>query len=159
MIADFSLNIVNDVSAALLLRWGVQRITPGFDLTEETLPSLLRHIPASRLELPIYYRLPLFHTRYCLFAAHLGGGRDCSACSRPCRDHQVALRDRCGVTLPVLTDASGGNTIYAEWVSLNALRLERLKALGVRHFRIELTDESYDQTAAILPDVASLLSL
>ncbi len=156
MTADFSLNIVNDISALLLLRWGVQRITPGFDLTEDALPCLLPYIPADRLEMLIYYRLPLFYTRYCLYAAHLAGGRDCTACAHPCRDHQVALRDRYGVMLPVLTDAVGGNTIYAEVTGFNALRLEHLKALGIRHFRVELTDESYEQAAAFLPDIVSL---
>ncbi|NLX14850.1 MAG: U32 family peptidase [Phycisphaerales bacterium] len=65
MVADFSFNIVNDVSGALLLRWGVRRITPGFDLADDAMPLLLEHLPATCLEMPVYYRIPLFHTRYC----------------------------------------------------------------------------------------------
>jgi len=64
-VADFSFNIVNDVSGALLLRWGVRRITPGFDLADDAMPLLLEHLPATCLEMPVYYRIPLFHTRYC----------------------------------------------------------------------------------------------
>ncbi|MCY2927672.1 MAG: U32 family peptidase, partial [Planctomycetota bacterium] len=114
LVADFSLNAVNDLSAGVLARWGAGAIVAGFDAEDAQLAAMMEYVRAARIEARLYGRTPLFYTRYCLYAATVGGGADCSRCPRPCRKQDVRLRDRRGQELPVMADALGGNSVYAE---------------------------------------------
>ncbi|MCY2931060.1 MAG: DUF3656 domain-containing protein, partial [Planctomycetota bacterium] len=150
LVADFALNVVNDLSAGALTRWGVRRIVAGFDAGDPEAAAMLEHMPAGMLEARVYGRTPLFYTRYCLYGAHAGGGRECSQCGRPCRGRAVALRDRRGQELPVMTDAVGGNSVYAEAAAEKPGRVRRWREVGVRRFYVELTREGEQETRAVL---------
>ena len=59
--SDFSLNIANELSAAIFSRWGLDRLTASYDLDDAQLFAMLRHFPAERLEVVIRQRVPMFH--------------------------------------------------------------------------------------------------
>lgn len=142
LVGDSSLNVANELAADLLLsRFGLARLTPSPDLDAAHLAALLRRTDPARIEAVIHQHAPMFHTQHCLFAARVSRARDRSDCGQPCRRVRLALRDRRGAEHPVRADAACRNTVFAATASPAVETVERLRRLGVRHFRIELLDE------------------
>jgi putative protease len=54
----------------------------------------------------------------------------------------VQLRDRVGAAHPVKADAGCRNTVFHARAQTGAEYVARLRALGVRHFRVEFLDDS-----------------
>ncbi|MBM4032701.1 MAG: U32 family peptidase [Planctomycetes bacterium] len=171
LVGDFSLNAANDLAANLLLSLGLDRLAPGLDVAGGHLEAMLRRVPPGRIEVVLHQHVAMFHTQHCLFAARplQRAGRLCRGARRPrpqhggpahsteapptglspCRLH-VELRDRKGEAHPVLADAACRNTVYQSAPRSAAADILRLRHLGVRHFRVELLNETADQTTALL---------
>jgi putative protease len=149
LVGDSSLNVANDLAANLLLALGLDRLTPGLDVGGDQLAAMLRRVPPGRIEVVLHQHVPMFHMQHCLFGARLSCGRGPGDCGRPCR-HRVELCDRMGEAHPVLADAACRNTVYQSTARSAIGSAEHLRRLGVRHFRIELLNETADQTAALL---------
>ncbi|HBT77289.1 MAG TPA: hypothetical protein DEB39_10295 [Planctomycetaceae bacterium] len=134
-IADFSLNIVNDLAFEQLLDWGVHRMTPGPDLSLERMAELLDRIPPERLELLGRGRIPLFTMEHCLWKANLVPAE--KSCERLCERIPLKLRDRYGAVHTVRPDACCRNMIeHAAPVDITN-HLPKLTELGIRHVRLE----------------------
>ncbi|MGO8690006.1 MAG: DUF3656 domain-containing U32 family peptidase [Thermoguttaceae bacterium] len=156
-VADFSLHAANGLSVQFLHDFGACRVTAAYDCPREQLLDLAAATPAGRLEVVVYRHTPMFHTQHCLFSALLssGGGRD--GCGRPCRRHEVCLRDRLGVEHPVRAEASCRNTVFHGQPQSLADAVPSLLQHGVRHFRLELLDETEGQIARLLESYRALL--
>ena len=142
-IGDFSLNVANPLTAAWLLeRWGLERITASYDLAIDQLLDLVAGCPAGRVELTLHQHMPLFHMEHCLFCAFLSEGHDYSDCGRPCEQHQVLLRDRSGTEHPLRADLGCRNTLFNGKAQTGAEAIPQLLRAGLRHFRIELLQDS-----------------
>lgn len=150
LVGDVSLNGVNPAAIATLLELGLDRMAPGLDLNGEQLLLLTRSVDASRIEIPLYHHLPVFHTEHCVFAAFLSDGADFRTCGRPCDRHRIALRDRVGQEHPVIADVGCRNTVFGARPQSALPFLRRLRALGVERFRIELVSESAPEIGRIL---------
>ncbi len=150
LVGDFSLNAANELAADVLLsRFGLARLTPSLDLDEGQLAALLRRLDPGRIEAVIHQHVAMFHTQHCLFAARLARGRGRGECGRPCRRSRLTLRDRAGVEHPVLADATCRNTVF-QATARPAEAIGRWRRLGVRHFRIELLDETPQEARRLL---------
>jgi putative protease len=156
-IGDFSLNVANPLSAALFLRHGLERVTLSYDLTVDQILPLVAHLPAHRLELTLHQHMPMFHMEHCVFAAFLSKGKDYTDCGRPCEKHRVHLRDRVGLEHPLRADVGCRNTLFQRTAQTGAAFYESLHAAGLRHFRVELLEESSAETAAVLTAYRALL--
>ncbi len=154
-IGDASLNVANELSAARLIEAGLERVTPAYDLDPPQVQALLAHASPAWLDVVVYQHVPMFHMRHCLYAARLSTGRSCGDCGRPCDRHELRLRDRVGVDHPVVVDAAGRNTVFHGTPQSSLDRIPALRRLGVRHFRIELLDETPAETRRLLEQVAS----
>jgi putative protease len=144
---DFSLNVANPLTAHwLLTRWGLQRLTASYDLALEQLLDLVAGCPPGSLEITLHQHMPLFHMEHCLFCAFLSDGHDHTDCGRPCEQHTVLLRDRSGVEHPLRADLGCRNTLFNGKAQTAAEALPQLLRAGVRALRLELLDESADQT-------------
>ena len=142
-IGDFSLNVANPLTAAWLLeRWGLERITASYDLALDQLLELVAGCPAGRVELTLHQHMPLFHMEHCLFCAFLSEGHDHSDCGRPCEQHQVLLRDRSGTEHPLRADLGCRNTLFNGKAQTGAEAIPQMLRAGLRHFRIELLQDS-----------------
>ena len=142
-IADFSLNVANPLSAGWLLeRWGLERITASYDLALDQLLELVAGCPPGRVELTLHQHMPLFHMEHCLFCAFLSEGHDHSDCGRPCEQHQVLLRDRSGIEHPLRADLGCRNTLFNGKAQTGAEAIPPLLRAGLRHYRIELLQDS-----------------
>lgn len=141
LIADHTLNVANDLSAALLLRGGFTYVTPGNDVSGENLQQLLGRVPGGLFEIVIHQHTPMFHMEHCLFCRFLSGGGNRTDCGRVCRRHALELQDRKGYRHPVQADAGCRNTVFNAVPQSAAESVTGFVNAGVRRFRIELLDE------------------
>ncbi|MGA2139699.1 MAG: U32 family peptidase [Verrucomicrobiia bacterium] len=156
-IGDFSLNVANPLSADLLMREGLERVTVSYDLNAQQVIDLLRAAPPSWFELTIHQHIPMFHMEHCVFAAFLSKGTDVSNCGRPCDTHNLKLRDRVGVEHPVKADVGCRNTVYHAKAQSGADFLGAFVEAGARVFRVELLEEDAAKTRAILQSYRELI--
>ncbi|MCW5558710.1 MAG: U32 family peptidase, partial [Verrucomicrobiae bacterium] len=155
---DFSLNVANPLTAELFIREeGLERVTASYDLNLAQLESLAAAAPASWFEVTLHQHMPMFHMEHCVFCAFLSSGTDYTNCGRPCDRHDVRLRDRVGLEHPLKADAGCRNTVFNARAQTGAESFERLRALGLRHFRIEFVNETADEVSATLARYRALL--
>lgn len=149
-VADFSLHAANAISAAVLAGWGACRAVAAYDLDRQRLLDLAAAVRPGLLEVVLYRHTPLFHTEYCLYCARLSPGSGRQDCGRPCQTQHLTLVDRLGELHPVVVDACCRNTVYhARPQDLTDLA-PALAERGVRHFRVELLEESGRALARLL---------
>jgi putative protease len=157
LVGDFSLNVANDITAALLVQTGLARLVPSYDLNWKQIAAMIQRSDPGRFEVVIHQHVPMFHMEHCIFAACLSKGKDPHDCGRPCR-HKVVLRDRVGAEHPLLADATCRNTIFNAAAQSAAEFLPDTLRLGLRHFRIDLLRESASETESLLECYARLLA-
>ncbi|MCX6967397.1 MAG: U32 family peptidase, partial [Verrucomicrobia bacterium] len=156
-IGDFSLNVANPLTAAFFMEKGLERVTISYDLNLGQVLDLLRNAPPDWFELTLHQHMPMFHMEHCVFAAFLSEGTSHLDCGRPCDRHRVHLRDRVGCSHPLRADVGCRNTLFNAIPQTGAQFYDELVAAGVRHFRVELLEESGEETGRILNAYQSLL--
>jgi putative protease len=147
---DFSLNVANELTADLLIREGLERLVPSYDLNWEQFAALVRHSDPLWFEPVVHQHVPMFHVEHCVFAAFLSTGKDFRDCGRPCETHRVELRDRVGAAFPVHPDTGCRNTVFNSVAQSAAEYVERMRALGLRTFRVDLLRETPEQVGPLL---------
>ena len=155
---DFSLNVANPLSASLLIRSGLELLTVSYDLNIDQVLALLKSSPAGWFELTLHQHMPMFHMDHCVYAAFLSTGTDHTNCGRPCDHHRVHLRDRVGIRHPLRADVGCRNTLFNAVPQTGARFFEELKSAGLRRFRIELLEESPEETRTVIQAYQSLLA-
>jgi putative protease len=158
VVADFSLNAANELTAGLLKQAGALRITPSYDLNRDQLLDLVAAVPPDWLEPVIHQHMPMFHMEHCVFCAVLSPGTNKTNCGRPCDRHDVKLRDRVGMEHPLKADVGCRNTLFNATPQSAAELVPQLLASGVRHFRVELLDESPAEVKRLLRLYRDLLA-
>jgi U32 family peptidase len=149
-VADFSLNAANDLTVYQLCRLGAARVTASYDLNRDQLLDLVAASPPQLLEVVIHQHMPLFHMEHCVFCALLSPGTNHTNCGRPCDRHQVRLRDRLGLEHLLQADVGCRNTLYNAVAQSGAEVVPELLAAGVRHFRVELLEETPDEVGSTI---------
>lgn len=157
-IGDFSLNVVNRLTAAEILGRGLAAFTPAFDLDASQLLSLLGSPFAPFAEVVVHHPVPLFHMEHCVIAALLSEGKDHKTCGRPCDRHHVSLRDRAGLDHPVEADVGCRNTVFHAAPQSAAGLVSGLRERGVRRFRIELVREEPTEVTRVVTAYRKLLT-
>lgn len=157
-IGDFSLNVANPVTAAVFHRIGIEKITISHDLNSTQILSLLEQAPPEWFELTIHHYMPMFHMEHCVFAAFLSDGTDHTNCGRPCDVHRVHLRDRVGMEHPLRADVGCRNTLFHAVPQSGAGFFREFHEAGLRHYRIELLEETAEDAVRIIQSYQSLLS-
>ena len=157
-VGDFSLNVANPLTADLLLREGLERVTIGYDCNAAQVLDLLQAVTPAGLELVIHQHLPMFHMEHCLFAAFLTTGTDHTNCGRPCDRQVLKLRDRVGVDHPIKADVGCRNTVFHAKAQSGGEYLRQFIEAGARTFRIELLDEDAARTQQVIEAYRQLLA-
>ncbi len=148
VVADFSLNVTNELTAQYLCSLGARRVTAAYDLNRDQLLDLVRSMPPDWLEVVVHQHMPMFHMEHCVFCAVLSPGTNKTNCGRPCDVHEVKLRDRIGMEHPLRADVGCRNTLYNAVPQSAAEAIPALLERGVRHFRIELLDDAPQEKIA-----------
>ncbi|MDR0391685.1 MAG: U32 family peptidase, partial [Planctomycetaceae bacterium] len=129
VIADFSFNIINELSFQKLLEWGTKRITPSFDLNQEQIEKLCENIPISAVEQIVFGRIPLFTINHCLWRANIvPKGKPCE---QICKHTTLKIKDRRDAIHSVRTDILCRNIIE------NAAEYSTKPINNIKHVRIE----------------------
>jgi putative protease len=157
LIGDFSLNAANSISAEILLRSGLTRLTPTHDLNGAQISELAQQLGGSALEVIVYQHLPVFHTEHCVFCRFLSSGTTYKDCGRPCEKHVVSLRDENGRAHPLMADVGCRNTVFGAEAQESSGFLEGWLSAGIRHFRIEFAHETGRQVEHIVGAFARAL--
>lgn len=155
---DFSLNVANPLSAQLLIEAGLRQLTISYDLNLEQVIDLLSAAPPGWFELTLHQHMPMFHMEHCAFAAFLSTGTDATNCGRPCEKHRVHLRDRVGMDHPLKADVGCRNTLFNAVPQTGAVFFDELLGAGLRHFRVELLEESREEAARTIALYEELLA-
>jgi putative protease len=154
---DFSLNVANPLTAEFYREQGLARLTISCDLNAPQVASLLLAAPPDWFELIIHQHMPMFHMEHCVFAAFLSEGSSFLDCGRPCDRHQVKLRDRVGMEHPLKADVGCRNTLFNAVAQTGARHFDDLRHAGLSHFRIDLLEESPEETTSIIAAYRALL--
>ena len=156
---DFSLNVANPLTAHFLKsNTALQQLTISYDLNLEQVLDLLRGAPPEWFEITLHQHMPMFHMEHCAFAAFMSTGTDFTNCGRPCEKHRVQLRDRIGMEHPLKADVGCRNTLFNASAQTGAGFYRQLQAAGLRHYRVELLEETQEEAAHTLRQYQQLLS-
>lgn len=144
VITDYSLNITNSISCALLSALGADRITLSQEINLESINDLVDEYyklynTYPNLELIVYGRATLMHSKYCLLK-RLG------MCGN-CKTHNYYLKDKFA-DFPLQFNSDCTMSILNS-KALNIMDdLDNLK--GVNYFRLIFTNESTDEMERII---------
>lgn len=155
---DFSLNVANPLTADFLKQTGLERLTISYDLNIDQVLALLHSAPPDWFEITLHQHMPMFHMEHCAFAAFLSEGTDFTNCGRPCEKHKVRLRDRVGMEHPLKADVGCRNTLFNAVPQTGAQYFNGLLQTGLRHFRVELLEQTQDESLRIIRTYQSLLA-
>ncbi len=156
---DFSLNVANPLTAHFLKsNTALQQLTISYDLNLEQVLDLLRGAPPEWFEITLHQHMPMFHMEHCAFAAFMSTGTDFTNCGRPCEKHRVQLRDRIGMEHPLKADVGCRNTLFNASAQTGAGFYRQLQAAGLRHYRVELLEETQEEATHTLRQYQQLLS-
>ncbi|MEZ6116898.1 MAG: DUF3656 domain-containing protein [Pirellulaceae bacterium] len=142
VVADFSFNVANSLTADYFMSLGVERVTASYDLNRDQLLDLVRSAPPTWFEVVIHQQMPMFHMEHCVFCAMLSPGTNKTNCGRPCDRHVVQLEDRVGMRHTLTADIGCRNTLYNAQAQSGAEAVSTLQDVGIRNFRVELLDQS-----------------
>ena len=156
--ADFSFNATNPLTVDFFKRQGVERIAVSYDCNREQLVHLSSAVAGNFLEVVIHQHMPMFHMEHCVFCSVLSPGTDKTNCGRPCDDHVVQLRDRISVDHLLTADVGCRNTLFNAVPQSGAEVVRQLINGGVKHFRIEMLNQSEEEMTNILETYGKLLS-
>ncbi len=142
VVADYSLNVTNELTAAFLKQQAAERLTASYDMNRDQLLTMVAAVPAPWLEVVIHQHMPMFHMEHCVFCAVLSPGTNKTNCGRPCDTHVVQLRDRVGSEHPLQADVGCRNTLFNAVPQSAAEAVGTLIEQGIRDFRIEFLTET-----------------
>ena len=158
LIGDYALNIANELTATIIARQNVRRMTASYDLNWKQMTAMLGRFSPAWFEAVIHQQMPMFHMEHCVFANALSNGKDYRDCGRPCEKHRVDLRDRAGAAHPLVADAGCRNTVFNGTAQSAAEFVPRMLGLGIRHFRVELLRQNAGQVVELLDSYAPVLA-
>ncbi len=158
LVADYSLNIANELTAAIITEAGAVRMVPSYDLNWSQMAAMFSRFSSARFEAVIHQHMPMFHMEHCVFSHTLSNGTDHRTCGRPCDAHRVDLRDRVGLAHPLVADVGCRNTVYNGQAQSAADYVPQMRELGLRHFRIELLRDNETETKMLLDQYSQLIA-
>ena len=157
LIADYSFNIANEITAAIIAEQGVSRMVPSFDLNWTQLSAMCQRFSTASFEAVIHQHMPMFHMEHCVFCATLSKGKDHRDCGRPCDVHELSLNDRAGAVHPLVADVGCRNTVYNGVAQSAAEFVPRMLKLGISTYRVEMLREKTHEVAPLLDRYARVV--
>lgn len=151
-ITDYSLNVVNSASVAILQELGAKRVTLSYEMNSNQIQELVdayqeRYEKLPNLELIVYGRAPLMVTNYCPLKAK-------GKCT-DCRKNSYELKDKFG-SFPLVFHQDCTVTILNGRV-LNLLD-EMPTIHGIEAFRLNFTTEPVEEVKDIVKKAQKKLS-
>lgn len=158
LLGDYSLNVANELTAAVFADSSVATMVPSYDLNLEQLLALLGKSDPGLFEIVLHQHVPMFHMEHCVFSHVMSNGKDFHDCGRPCDFHMVELRDHVGEAHPLVADVGCRNTLFNAHAQSAAPYVPRLMARGIGRFRVEFLRETRGEAQALLERYARVLA-
>ena len=144
LVSDYSLNVTNYETVAILSSKGVNRITLSNEICKDDINNLVRdyfdkYQTYPNLELIVYGRTCLMHSKYCPL-------KRLNMCGK-CKTNKYALKDKFA-SFPITFNDDCTTNI---WNSKTLNNIDEINSLsGVNYFRLVFTTESKKQTKEII---------
>ena len=136
-VGDFRLNVTNNQSVATLEAMGIREILLSPELTLPQIRDL-----GGNTGVIVYGRIPLMTLEKCV-------GKEISDCNT-CKSARIALKDRRGVTFPVLREWEHRSVVYNSLVTSMSDRGELLKQNRIQNRHFIFSTETAKEVSQIL---------
>lgn len=148
IVADYQLNIFNDVTLQYLSEQEICRAVLSPELTLEQIGQFayLGNLP---LELLVHGNLPLMISEQCVTGSVIGRRTAHQACIGPCAKQQYYLKDRMGAQFPLYMDENCRMHVYNSKTLNLYKRLEDCLRTGADVLRIEGRERSAQWIATV----------
>jgi len=135
IIANYTMNVINNKSAEELTKLGVSTIIMSPEISKNT----IKDIGVQNKEAIVYGRTLLMTSEYCVIGTFKN-------CTRKCEKGRYVLKDRMGFEFPIYTDRFNcNNKIYnSKTTSIS------YKDLNVDSIRIDILEENIDEINEII---------
>ena len=148
VLADFSFNTNNVQSLEVMKSLGVKQGTLSHELTSKQIKTLVSQSPLP-VEAIVYGRAPMMITKHCPLKLHFQD--EAGKCQgHYCMKGSYGLRDRKDKVMPILKTGKCNIEIFNAQRLILIEYLQELKAMGVRRFRLEFTNEGPEEVAQIV---------
>jgi U32 family peptidase len=154
------LNAANVLTALELLNFGLQRVTASYDINANAITEMSNLLGerSRQLEVTVHAKIPIFHTEYCVFARFLSKGNSYLDCGHVCTRNNIHLRDQSGADNLVLADMGCRNTVFRSEAQSGCRSVPAWQNAGIGAMRIELVDESKEDSQTVILQYLNLLS-
>lgn len=148
IIGDYKLNIMNSESLAFYQK-DIKYPTISMELNRGEIKNLLKNNKGNNAYV-IYGKPELMISEYCPIGSTFGGKKTNIECNGVCTRDKFTLIDRVNEKLRVMTDLFCRSYILNP-VPLNLIdEVESLKEMGIKTFRFDFRDESYNEVKNII---------
>ncbi len=136
---DFSLNVFNHQTLLSLAEENVSRVTVSPELTLRQLAEIQKVLPT---EVIVHGAIPLMVSEHCVTGSTLGNLEGNQKCSAPCGQKRYALKDRLGLSFPLVSDRFCRTHVYNPKELCLVEDLKPILDTGVTVLRLELRKDS-----------------
>ena len=135
----------------------MRSVTVSYDLNAHQLADLLRSSCGPELELTLHQHMPMFHTEHCVYCTFLSQGHSFKDCGQPCEHHRVRVMDRTYAMHYLRSDEGCRNTLFNGQAQSAARYVAGMRRMGLTRFRLELLEETPEQTEALISAYRQLM--
>lgn len=156
IITDYYFNIVNSYSFNFLERMNAKRITLSIEAKTEDIRFIAQNVKnKEKLEVYLYGRPEVMILKHCPLNMLVNKKDICTICTNK---KKYYLKDRNQKLYPIISSLKENHLTHIFYYE-NINRLEELKEyfnLGIRNYRIELFDESKENTRLIIRKIRNV---
>lgn len=147
VISDCYLNVVNHKTISLLKKQNVKKIGLSWELKDNDLKTLMNNNISkySNLELPVYGKVELMIMKHCPISTNIENGQICNLCKK----NKYELEDRNNKRYPICNDRCISTILNCNNID-RISNVSEYKNMGITNFRVELYDETKEETIKII---------
>lgn len=148
---DYHLNITNHYTLEYLSNYGTSSCL-SVECTLDNIKNIMSKVKDVNVEAYIYGNIELMLMKYCPIQKFANHDKKCNACL----NNDYYLKDRNNAYYKLETNRDSHHTSILNATKTDLIsKIPYLKSLGVTNYRVELLDESYDETMKLIERVKS----
>ena len=154
IITDYYFNVVNSYHFNFLERMRAKRITLSIENNLEDIRLIASNIKnKSKIEIYLYGRLEVMILKHCPLNMLINKEKKCTICQN---NNKYYLKDRNQKLYPLITDSKHLTHIIHHKNIDNIDNLSDYQKIGIQNFRLELFDESPEETKKLICKLRSV---
>ena len=145
IVGDYYLNVTNSYSIKYLSSLGLDRVTLSVELDDNKIRDIMKN--KYNVELIIYGRLELMLMKYCPLKECLDYCKDCKSSV-----DKFYLENSEKERYPIIRKNCVTHIMHSKNIDRTS-SINNYKDMGIRNYRIELFDESYEKVKKIIKEI------